>query len=266
MVKSEQEFEEGKPMEEYAEDSKLVDELNSLQIEPEPNPDAGQRLETVVEEPVRNEKQKKKSEAAVKITAAVSVPKVEPKIVQPAQEVPVEVAAEPKIVSAEQPLPQQQTPEQDAPQQVQPEQKFNGIDDYIARAGQQIEENYVAAGKEARRTFINNSYGNLLGIISGEYVVVPRQAVVEQPQTQQVQAAESKPFTKDDLREIVEDVVSKKLEKVVSVQTQMPQSAPTIAPKLVKPKGRWSLKMTGAAIAVFLAVGVIIILTINALH
>ena len=58
MGKKEPEFEEGKQVEEYLEDPNLVKELNELEIEPESNSDAEQRLETVVEALVRNEKKK----------------------------------------------------------------------------------------------------------------------------------------------------------------------------------------------------------------
>jgi hypothetical protein len=48
----EENFEEGKSVEDY------VDDLNSLKIDPEPNSQTEQRFENVVESPVRNEKKK----------------------------------------------------------------------------------------------------------------------------------------------------------------------------------------------------------------
>ena len=242
MVKREQEFEEGKPMEEYADDSKLVDELNNLKIDPEPNPDAGQRLETVVEEPVRNEKAKKKPEPPVVKIPEQSAPKVveEPKIEEPP---PVE-----------QPVISDPVQEALVQQQVQPEQlQFNGIDDYIKKTGK-------AVGQAAEANFVNGAYNNLLGVIRGEFVIVPRQAVEQAPQQKPVESEQPKPITLDDLRVVVKEVVAAELPKAMPVQTTQAAN-----PKAVK-GGRWSLKMTGAAVAVFLAVGVIIILTINALH
>jgi hypothetical protein len=52
------EFEEGKELEEYAADPDLVSTLNSLEIPGESSPEATQRMETVAEPPIRNEKAK----------------------------------------------------------------------------------------------------------------------------------------------------------------------------------------------------------------
>lgn len=265
--KPESEFEEGKPMEEYADDSKLVDELNNLKIDPEPNPDVETRLETVVEEPVRNEKKKpipqpKKEDPKI---APVEVP------VTPNAEKPVQpIVEQPKISEPQPPIQEAPQPQQQAP----PEVKFNGIDDYIARAGQQIEENYAAAGKEARKQFINNSYNNLLGIISGEYVVVPRQAVQQQPAAEQtpqqnpVESEQSKPITIEDLRSTIEEVVDKKIsaKTVLPEQTQQQQPSTTVNPKVVKPKGKWSLKSAALMAGVFLMIGIAIIVTYGLLN
>ena len=90
MVKSSEEnFEEGKTVEEYT-DSALVDELNGLQIEPEPFP-SGQHMEQVAEviqKPVKKKEEEKKIVAPVaspkqevpqvKTPVVVSVPIVEP--------------------------------------------------------------------------------------------------------------------------------------------------------------------------------------------
>ena len=257
MVKREQEFEEGKPMEEYADDSKLVDELNNLKIDPEPNPDVETRLETVVEEPVRNEKKKpipqpKKEDPKI---APVEVP------VTPNAEKPVQpIVEQPKISEPQPPIQEAPQPQQQAP----PEVKFNGIDDYIARAGQQIEENYAAAGKEARKQFINNSYNNLLGIISGEYVVVPRQAVQQQTAPQQEaspQAVQVQPqLSTEQLKAIVKEVVAE------AIPTQ-PITAPSpVESKVVKPKGKWSLKSAALMAGVFLMIGIAIIVTYGLLN
>ena len=257
MVKREQEFEEGKPMEEYAGDSKLVDELNNLKIDPEPNPDVETRLETVVEEPVRNEKKKpipqpKKEDPKI---APVEVP------VTPNAEKPVQpIVEQPKISEPQPPIQEAPQPQQQAP----PEVKFNGIDDYIARAGQQIEENYAAAGKEARKQFINNSYNNLLGIISGEYVVVPRQAVQQQTAPQQEaspQAVQVQPqLSTEQLKAIVKEVVAE------AIPTQ-PITAPSpVESKVVKPKGKWSLKSAALMAGVFLMIGIAIIVTYGLLN
>ena len=255
--KPESEFEEGKPMEEYADDSKLVDELNNLKIDPEPNPDVETRLETVVEEPVRNEKKKpipqpKKEDPKI---APVEVP------VTPNAEKPVQpIVEQPKISEPQPPIQEAPQPQQQAP----PEVKFNGIDDYIARAGQQIEENYAAAGKEARKQFINNSYNNLLGIISGEYVVVPRQAVQQQTAPQQEaspQAVQVQPqLSTEQLKAIVKEVVAE------AIPTQ-PITAPSpVESKVVKPKGKWSLKSAALMAGVFLMIGIAIIVTYGLLN
>ena len=257
MVKREQEFEEGKPMEEYVEDLKLADELNSLVIPEEPNPDVETRLETVVEEPVRNEKKKpipqpKKEDPKI---APVEVP------VTPNAEKPVQpIVEQPKISEPQPPIQEAPQPQQQAP----PEVKFNGIDDYIARAGQQIEENYAAAGKEARKQFINNSYNNLLGIISGEYVVVPRQAVQQQTAPQQEaspQAVQVQPqLSTEQLKAIVKEVVAE------AIPTQ-PITAPSpVESKVVKPKGKWSLKSAALMAGVFLMIGIAIIVTYGLLN
>ena len=98
---SEENFEEGKSVEEYTADSALVDELNSLQIEPEPFP-SGQPLEQVVEV---IQKPVKKKEEEKKIVAPVASPKQEvPQVKTPIAE-PLQNAVYVAPVEEELPLP-----------------------------------------------------------------------------------------------------------------------------------------------------------------
>jgi hypothetical protein len=135
-----------------------VDDLNSLEIEPEVNPGVETRLETVVEVPVRNEKKKVES----------------PKVIQQASSIVKEPVVMPSIVEqpkqVEQPTPQPQV------QSVQPQ--FNGLDDYINRTAEAVKQQWR-----------DNAYQTLIGVVTGQLQVVAPQTQVPQQQ-QPVQQAQ----------------------------------------------------------------------------
>ena len=244
--KPEEEFEEGKQMEEYS-DSALVDELNGLKIEEEPNPESEQRLETVVESPIKNEKKK---------PLPPPPKKDEPKPIQPVQQ-SKEVKANVPVVNIPEAKPEVKptpVPKEELPQQPQP--VFTGIDDYIQKTGLQIEENYVLAGREKRKEFVNGAYNNLLGVISGEYVIVPRQAV--QPATQPEstpQAVHVQPrLSTEELKAIVKEVVAEAIPKEISPPAPLP-----VEPKVGKITKWGALKVLGLTVSFFL-VGLAIVL------
>jgi hypothetical protein len=258
-------FEEGKPMEEY--DPNLVKELDSLNIDPEPNPQAEQRLETVAEPPMRNEKKKQQmpKEETTKppkpeLPSAIKLPQeqkpatpVEPVEITPAPAAPF--AEKPVSTATQTPVEKIQTPQEQPRQPEAP--TFRGIDDYIIQTGKAI-------GQQAEKNFINNSYQNLLGIISGEYVIVPRQQVAEQKPIVEQPPAQAQPqITKEDLRIVVEEVVDKKLS--ASPSTQPTQASPVASPKPLKQKQKhvWSKKEAIALTGIFIFFEIIIVLSVG---
>ena len=154
MSNSEESFEEGKTVEEY------VADLDSLVIPPEPNPDVEQRLENVVEEPVRNEKKK-----PVQPAPQVQVP-------PPVHKEPV---AQPPVVEQPKPPEQPKIPEPQVPEQpVQVEQQFTTLDEYIQRTAEAVKQEWLG-----------NAYRNMIGVATGQFQIVRAQAQL--PQQQQVQ-------------------------------------------------------------------------------
>lgn len=99
--KDEPVFEDGKEIEEYANDPSLVDTLNSLEIPGESSPEATQRFEDVALAPVRNEKAKPLPPVIQPAPKVVPVIQPTPKA-QPLIEVPMTI---PKIVPVAQPIP-----------------------------------------------------------------------------------------------------------------------------------------------------------------
>ena len=157
MDKRESEFEEGKQVEEYLDASELEKELNSLEIPPEANSEAEQRMENVVEAPVRNEKKKE----------------------TPQKEAPWKVAEPPTPLPVKQPEPvieKPKPPEPQQPQPVQAEPEFKGLDDYIDRTAEAVKQQW--------RT---NAYRTLIGVVTGQLQVVQPQAQLPQ-QSQQTQS------------------------------------------------------------------------------
>jgi hypothetical protein len=233
-----QEFEEGKQVEDY------VAELDALKIEEEPNPESEQRLETIVSPPIRNEKKKtlpKREEAAVPVPQRVV-------------ERPVEVEPEvvPEIIVEQ---PKRREPVQQQAPEPQP-QKFNGFDDYIERTAEAVKQNWR-----------ENVYRTLVGVVSGQLQIVP----VQQPQEPEPQSApqqqpqRSQQLTKEDLREIVREELPKLIPQAqAQVQPESQVVPPPINPKVVKQGKRWSLKAVLALMGVFVAFGMAIFITLNA--
>jgi hypothetical protein len=220
-----QEFEEGKQVEDY------VAELDALKIEEEPNPESEQRLETIVSPPIRNEKKKTSP-------LAKTIVKEEPVIVPPQK---VEVTQQNTSVDQ---MPIVEVPKivESVPQQAsQQQQTFSGLDDYIDKASEAMKQRWRA-----------NVYETLLGVASGQLQVVPVQQAVEQSPVPQ-QQSQGRQLTKEDLREIVRE----------ELPNYIPTQPPIITPKIASHKGKWGLKSVVALAGVFLFIGIAIIVTIS---
>ncbi len=274
-----QEFEEGKQIEEY------VNELDSIPIEKEPNQTATQKMETVAEAPVRNEKKPKKQPEPPKQPqppAAVIVPPQPTPIAPSPQAPPATPAPEPTPVMEPTPEPTTQPPQPTPPQNSPP--TYNGIDDYIIKTGQAI-------GKQTEAQFINTTYRNLVGVINGELMLVPAQQAQQQQPTPEQEPAQA-PDPLDTLRRIevalkdpalkgnvsnIRELLKIKCEllkieydesMIVPYLSEHTPQAPPQSPvdsKKAKPKGKWSLKVACALIALSAILGVVVILIIGAL-
>jgi pyruvate/2-oxoglutarate dehydrogenase complex dihydrolipoamide acyltransferase (E2) component len=165
------EFEDGKPIEEY------VAELDKLNLDVAEKVPEGQPLEDVVEAVEKPQKKKKEQPQPV-ITPQPSPTK--PQEQQPP--IPQE-----KSSSAPQ---EQSTPEQQS--QPEPQQQiFSGIDDYIQKQREQIEQEYTKQGKIVSQQFVDNSYRNLVAVITGQVRLVP---IEQQQPPPQPQPAPEKPI------------------------------------------------------------------------
>jgi hypothetical protein len=294
-------FEDGKPIEEYVNTDSLVAELNELEIAVEHSPEATQTLEVVAEPPVRNEKKQKKPElpksAAVAITqnTTTNIPQHQPVIAEPIVASPVEIV--------EESLPNPQPELSNAPAQPQ----FKTLDEYIAfraqlireqymQAGEKIKEDYQREGEQQSQNFVNGVYGNLVAMINGEAVLVPANQVPQQqtqppepqpapePVSQQMHSGAS---VDEQLRRIdaaLKDpalagnrraLLKKKCElldvpfdeSAFTEPASMPVPVNCKKVNDVKPqRGRWSLKACLAMVGVVALVGVAIVLLIGALQ
>jgi hypothetical protein len=223
-----QEFEEGKQVEDY------VAELDALKIEEEPNPESEQRLETIVSPPIRNEKKKTSP-------LAKTIVKEEPVIVPPQK---VEVTQQNTSVDQ---MPIVEVPKivESVPQQAsQQQQTFSGLDDYIDKASEAMKQRWRA-----------NVYETLLGVASGQLQVVPVQQAVEQSPVPQ-QQSQGRQLTKEDLREIVREELPNYIPTQPKIQEQ---------PTTPKTKKTNKLKMMLALCGVICAFAVAAILALNSL-
>jgi hypothetical protein len=150
-------FEDGKQVEDY------IDELNTLNIEPEHSSEATQRVEDVAEAPVRNQKEQR-------IRKLVKAEETQPFPNVPQQSVPKET-----LITPEPPTPQHEPVIQ---------QKPMTIDEYIKMQGEMVKQQYVENGEVAKQAFIQNSYRNLAAVINGEVALVPVQQIQSQPEPQ----------------------------------------------------------------------------------
>lgn len=188
-MSSEPVFEDGKQLEDY------VAELDSLKIEPEPNPEATQVLETVVEEPVRNKKEKPKppqqqvpvKQSLIQKPVEAEVPKAE---VKPVPEKPVDQPT----VQPQEPQPtqdqlpqqpqQQETPSPQVSTPIQPQRPaINSLDDYIQFNAEKVRQQYYEAGDIASQQYLQSTYDKFLAIADGRVQLVPAQQ--EQPQPEE---------------------------------------------------------------------------------
>lgn len=170
-------FEDGKELEEY------VNELDKLNIEPEPSPEATARIESVAEAPIRNKDQKKEktksqeppkpvapakqASPAIAYSQSTNDPPQSPPNPAVTQQNPM--LAQPNATTAvtqnnpqpkptEQPVPQEQ-PKQ--PQQLQ----FNSIDDYLKYNANEIKKQYSQQGDVASQQYLNEAYKRLVAVV-----------------------------------------------------------------------------------------------------
>jgi len=168
----EENFEEGKPVEEY------VRELDDLVIPEEPSSQATQRLEDIIEPPIKNEK-KKPIVAAVepKKDPTPEVPKPTQKPVAP--KIPIIPSVPP---NGEQPLP---------PPPLEEENNgsaFPSLDGLISKAVERQKEEIFKKAKSDADQFEQRFYNGLVALVesvaSGSVVPLPQQSVPQLPPPQ----------------------------------------------------------------------------------
>jgi hypothetical protein len=180
-------FEDGKQIEEY------VSELDNLKIESEPNLEATQTLETVVEAPIRNEKKlKRQPEPPKPAVPAPPSPASAAPIASPTQSFPI-------VPSPTQPAPIAPTNKEpeieniEKPEPVPPRRLT--IDEFIDQQGELLKQEYYRAGDNVKQEFVDNSYKNLTAVINGEVQLVPIQ---QTPLPEQQPRQEPIPINVDD--------------------------------------------------------------------
>jgi hypothetical protein len=270
MSNEETEFESDKQVEEYA------DELNeiskALAIEPEKFPD-GQPIENVAEV---IEKPTKKKSAEVKKTdmpAPVIAPVIiSPPVQQEAQATEVKPIEPTPTVPQEKPIPEVNQPEPQAP-------VFGGIDNYIETTAEAI-------GQNAKETFRQNAYRNLLAVVNGQVRLVPIQQEPEpqpepQPnpliQLQQIELALKDPANQQYFKQLIQrkcELLGIPFDEsmlqpiipppAVPLESKPPVSSKLSEPKKEKPKrsNMSKLKLIGLSVSLAFVVTVAVILAI----
>jgi hypothetical protein len=261
-------FEEGKQVEEYFDPEKALEELNHLNVEeeaetvPESKP-----VEPIVQPTEKPQKKKKEPQPTVASAVIVQSP--------PTQATPEQPSTTPQE--------QQNVPEQE-PQSEPQQEVFLGIDDFIQKQCAKIEEEYTKQGKIQSQRFRENSYRNLVAVITGQARIVPVEQE-PQPQPQQepmkpvddtaivlhrIDLALKDPAFKGDRKALLklkcnllgvefDDLLPPEAEpaKPHPEATPQPQNKPPVDPKLVKPpKKKWSFKKTLACGIISLVVAV----------
>ncbi len=205
-TKKPDEFEDGKELEDY------VNELDQLNIEPEPSPEATVRLEDVAAPPVRNEKKKppaKQPEPPKPATAAKPEAPPQPAPTTP-QQAPVQSKPDASVaVTANapksKPEPQAPQPEAPKPEPQQPQQlQFNSIDDYLKYNANEIKKQYSQQGEVASQQYLEEAYKRLVAVVKGEVVLVPVDQYRQQTQPQPMTAEKPKEPTVDANQKLVQ--------------------------------------------------------------
>ena len=298
---SEENFEEGKSVEEYT-DASLVDELNGLQIEPEPFP-SGQPLEQVVEV---IQKPVKKKEEEKKIVAPVASPKQEvPQVKTPIAE-PLQNAVYVAPVEEELPLPPP-PPEFENANGSHP--SFDGVIKNVLSAKRQAI--FDRAEKDAAQVE-TNLYTNLFNafdaIANGSPLVTSQQSqpiaqpqvlqpvplpVQVQPQViekivvdnslaingmkqeiQRIDAVILDPKSSDDLKSLhlAKVILQKQISKLDGTYVETSDVSSSLfqvksgKPVAVKPKKGFNLKMGIAAFGGSVFAGILVWLSLSLLH
>lgn len=153
-------FESGKQVEEYFNPEEAAKELDSLSIPDEPNPEATQTIETVMEPPVRNK-------------SAAKLAKVESAAVKPVESPPAKAVEVPIVVKSPVPIESVSVPVEESVAAPLPVEKPLTVDEYIAARGKLVKDEYVHAGELAERQFLEVSYRNIQAVIDGAVRLVP---------------------------------------------------------------------------------------------
>jgi hypothetical protein len=280
MVNDEELFESEKTVEDYAMDLEECEKI--LAIEPDKFPE-GQPMENVVEvieKPISKKpekkvvEKKKEPESTLKVESKLEPERVEIPIQEPIKEVTLQTPS----------FPVEQKPVEQ-PVQTQQSIRFS-IDDYITTTGKRI-------GVEAEKNFLDNAYGNLLGVIRGDYVMVPKEMLQQQeaPQIQQPQQPAPQPEPQE--QQVIDDTsklrrIELELQKpnldaelkirllkmkhnilglpfdeisVLTSQQSSPVSSKVVKDKKVKsPEKMWNMKIVAAFIVLSLVVGAAIVI------
>jgi hypothetical protein len=163
---SEENFEEGKPVEEY------VRELDDLVIPEEPSSQTTQRLEDIIEPPIKNEKKKPIAIVEPKKDPAPEVPKPTQKPVAP--NIPVIPVEQPKIINQDLPPPPEDC---EVP-------KYPSLDGMITKAVERKKVEIFEKAKAEAEQFEARFYDGLVALVNS----VANGSVIPLSQNQSQQA------------------------------------------------------------------------------